>query len=180
MSRRTSRAPAKPPLFAACRRRAAELRRAGRVAGRRARAATEDTLLSWPIICPARRRRPAGARHRRGTPQVPAASRGGADPFDHPDAQRRFRVMDNVEELAARSGLSLGEVDHLPPSGAAAAGRARLQRPGAGLGLGRYGQDHRRPAPGRLPGPRQSRCAGAAHHLLRRPGQCARRRSCGG
>ena len=30
-------------------------------------------------------------------PEVPAA----VDPFEHPDAQRRFRVMSNVEELAA-------------------------------------------------------------------------------
>ena len=32
-------------------------------------------------------------------PSLPAPS--GADPFDHPDAMRRFRVMRNVEELAA-------------------------------------------------------------------------------
>ena len=32
-------------------------------------------------------------------PSLPAPS--GADPFDHPDALRRFRVMRNVEELAA-------------------------------------------------------------------------------
>ena len=32
-------------------------------------------------------------------PSLPAPS--GADPFDHPDALRRFRVMHNVEELAA-------------------------------------------------------------------------------
>jgi len=31
-------------------------------------------------------------------PAVTAAA--GADPFDHPDARRRFRVLDNVEELA--------------------------------------------------------------------------------
>lgn len=33
-------------------------------------------------------------------PQVPQPVPLGTDPFDHPDAQRRFRVMKNVEELA--------------------------------------------------------------------------------
>jgi superfamily I DNA/RNA helicase/mRNA-degrading endonuclease RelE of RelBE toxin-antitoxin system len=34
-----------------------------------------------------------------GTPTVPQVAVVGADPFDHPDAQRRFRVMNDVEEL---------------------------------------------------------------------------------
>jgi superfamily I DNA/RNA helicase/mRNA-degrading endonuclease RelE of RelBE toxin-antitoxin system len=34
-----------------------------------------------------------------GTPQVPAVVSVGTDPFEHPDAQRRFRVVENVEEL---------------------------------------------------------------------------------
>ncbi|MEX0684441.1 MAG: 3'-5' exonuclease [Balneolales bacterium] len=33
------------------------------------------------------------------TPQVPQPISSEADPFEHPDAQRRFRVMHNVEEL---------------------------------------------------------------------------------
>ena len=33
------------------------------------------------------------------TPQVPQPVAVGTGPFDHPDAQRRFRVMNNVEEL---------------------------------------------------------------------------------
>ena len=33
------------------------------------------------------------------TPQVPQPIDTDTDPFDHPDAQRRFRVMSNVEEL---------------------------------------------------------------------------------
>ena len=36
-----------------------------------------------------------------GQPQLPAvSSREFIDPFDHPDAQRRFRIMSNVDELA--------------------------------------------------------------------------------
>lgn len=34
-----------------------------------------------------------------GTPTVQTALAAGADPFSHPDAQRRFRVMNDVEEL---------------------------------------------------------------------------------
>lgn len=33
------------------------------------------------------------------TPQIAPPVASGTDPFDHPDAQRRFRVMNNVEEL---------------------------------------------------------------------------------
>ncbi len=34
-----------------------------------------------------------------GILRTPAEAAAGADPFDHPDAQRRFRVMENVAEL---------------------------------------------------------------------------------
>jgi hypothetical protein len=34
-----------------------------------------------------------------GTPAIPAPAPATADPFSHPDAQRRFRVLTNVEEL---------------------------------------------------------------------------------
>jgi superfamily I DNA/RNA helicase len=34
-----------------------------------------------------------------GTPKVPQPVAADTDPFEHPDAQRRFRVMTNVEEL---------------------------------------------------------------------------------
>ena len=33
------------------------------------------------------------------TPEIPTPVPSGADPFAHPDAQRRFRLMENVEEL---------------------------------------------------------------------------------
>lgn len=36
-----------------------------------------------------------------GTPRLPQLVGATADPFEHPDAQRRFRVMTNVEELRA-------------------------------------------------------------------------------
>ena len=40
-----------------------------------------------------------------GTPQIADGGSAGVDPFEHPDAQRRFRVMHNVEELSARSTI---------------------------------------------------------------------------
>lgn len=35
-----------------------------------------------------------------GTPALPQVADKGADPFQHPDAQRRFRVMSDMDELA--------------------------------------------------------------------------------
>jgi len=35
-----------------------------------------------------------------GRPQRPAVAIGAVDPFDHPDAQRRFRIMEDADELA--------------------------------------------------------------------------------
>ncbi|GAB4365390.1 MAG: hypothetical protein Kow0060_22780 [Methylohalobius crimeensis] len=35
-----------------------------------------------------------------GQPRMPAAVSTGVDPFDHPDAQRRFRLMTDADELA--------------------------------------------------------------------------------
>ena len=46
--------------------------------------ATEDTLLELATG---------------GKPRVPAQPKATANPFDHPDAQRRFRVMTNLDEL---------------------------------------------------------------------------------
>ena len=79
----------------------AELRRAGRVACRCPSKPTKTRFLRWRIICPARPLKLCWN-------WLPAASHKWlnraaqtADPFEHPDAQRRFRVMTNVEELAA-------------------------------------------------------------------------------
>ena len=127
-----------------------------------------------PSRSPARRgcRSAAGARDRRQAERAAAISasakprrgqrEGEASPFDHPDAQRRFRVMANVEELQRALDYPVGEVDGLPPPRAAAIGRARLQRAGARLWLGRHGQDDRGAASGRPSGP----------HAIPTPGSC--------
>lgn len=61
--------------------------------------ATEDTLL---ILCdhlPAEAAEALLELATGGKPRVPQPVAAAENPFDHPDAQRRFRVMTNVEEL---------------------------------------------------------------------------------
>ncbi|EDM71449.1 putative DNA helicase [Roseobacter sp. AzwK-3b] len=64
------------------------------------RDATEDTVLDIAGHLPAEAGEALLQAATGGRPQ-PAAQVEGADPFAHPDAGRRFRVMENVEELRA-------------------------------------------------------------------------------
>ena len=59
--------------------------------------ATEDTLLALADHLPAEAAEALLELATGGKPRLPAPST--VNPFDHPDAQRRFRVMGNVEEL---------------------------------------------------------------------------------
>lgn len=59
--------------------------------------ATEDTLLQLADHLPAEAAEALLELATGGKPRVP--TRSTANPFDHPDAQRRFRVMSNIEEL---------------------------------------------------------------------------------
>lgn len=59
--------------------------------------ATEDTLLALADHLPAEAAEALLELATGGKPRVPTPST--SNPFDHPDAQRRFRVMSNVEEL---------------------------------------------------------------------------------
>ena len=61
--------------------------------------ATEDTLLTLSDHLPAEAAEALLELATGGKPRVPAQPTAAANPFDHPDAQRRFRVMTNVEEL---------------------------------------------------------------------------------
>ncbi len=61
--------------------------------------ATEDTLL---ILCehlPSEAAEALLELATGGKPREPVAAEASVNPFDHPDAQRRFRVMSNVDEL---------------------------------------------------------------------------------
>ena len=64
-----------------------------------ARAATEETLLELADHLPAEAAEALLELATGGTPQVPAPLPPDADAFAHPDAERRFRVMADREEL---------------------------------------------------------------------------------
>lgn len=63
------------------------------------RQATEDTLFDIVDPLPQEAAEALLELATGGKPQLPKALPTIADPFNHPDAQRRFRVMTNVEEL---------------------------------------------------------------------------------
>jgi mRNA-degrading endonuclease RelE of RelBE toxin-antitoxin system len=63
------------------------------------REANEDTLLELADHLPSEAAEALLALATGGTPEIAKPVIAGADPFAHPDAQRRFRVMANVEEL---------------------------------------------------------------------------------
>lgn len=63
------------------------------------RAANEDTLLGLVDHLPAEASEALLELATGGTPIVPTAAPIDADPFQHPDAQRRFRIMSDMEEL---------------------------------------------------------------------------------
>ena len=65
------------------------------------RAATEDSVLDLADHLPAEAAEALLELAVGGTPQPSLPVSVGGDPFSHPDALRRFRIMNNVEELAA-------------------------------------------------------------------------------
>lgn len=64
-----------------------------------ARSATEDSLLVLADHLPAEAAEALLELATGGKPRVPQPVLAATSPFDHPDAQRRFRVMTNLEEL---------------------------------------------------------------------------------
>jgi mRNA-degrading endonuclease RelE of RelBE toxin-antitoxin system len=63
------------------------------------RQASEDTLLTLVDHLPAEASEALLELATGGRPRVAALAVAAASPFDHPDAQRRFRIMANVDEL---------------------------------------------------------------------------------
>lgn len=63
------------------------------------RQADEDTLLTLADHLPAEAAEALLELATGGRPQMALVAAQGVSPFEHPDAQRRFRVMGNVEEL---------------------------------------------------------------------------------
>lgn len=64
------------------------------------KAADEDSLLELADHLPGEASEALLELATGGTPALPAIADKGTDPFLHPDAQRRFRVMSDVDELA--------------------------------------------------------------------------------
>ncbi|WP_434026155.1 3'-5' exonuclease [[Pseudomonas] boreopolis] len=64
------------------------------------KAAVEDSLLELVDHLPGEAAEALLELATGGTPALPEVAGKGADPFLHPDAQRRFRVMSDMEELA--------------------------------------------------------------------------------
>ena len=63
------------------------------------RAADEDSILDLASHLPSEAAEALLELATGGTPRVPSPAVKGIDPFDHPDAQRRFRIMRDWEEL---------------------------------------------------------------------------------
>ena len=63
------------------------------------RSATEDSLLELADHLPAEAAEALLELATGGTPQLPAPLAPASDAFSHPDAERRFRVVENREEL---------------------------------------------------------------------------------
>lgn len=61
--------------------------------------ANEDAILDIADHLPAEAAEAVLTLATGGTPPLPVTAGDGADPFEHPDAQRRFRVMHDMEEL---------------------------------------------------------------------------------
>ncbi|MBD3337670.1 MAG: AAA family ATPase [Candidatus Lokiarchaeota archaeon] len=63
------------------------------------RQATEDTILDLADHLPREAAEALLDLATGTTPEIPQQVEADVNPFDHPDAQRRFRVMNNIEEL---------------------------------------------------------------------------------
>jgi hypothetical protein len=135
------------------------------------RNANEDTLLELADHLPSEAAEALLNLAKGGTPEVAKPAAVGADPFAHPDAQRRFRVMNNQEELERALDYPWDKwTIFLHP-----AQRALVERDyrGASGGFGGYGENHRGATSGSLPGTSESRRQGVAYDFFRHAGECA-------
>ena len=137
------------------------------------RAADEDTLFDVIAHLPQEAQEALLKLAVGEKPEAPKPEPVEADPFAHPDALRRFRILGDVEALRRALDEPWEKwAVFLHPSQAALVARD-FSGPAARLGLGRDRQDHRRAASRRASRPRQRRGEGAADDLLGRARPCA-------
>jgi hypothetical protein len=79
------------------------------------RKADEDTLLELADHLPGEAAEALLSLATGTAPQPALPVSSGKSPFDHPDAQRRFRVTAQHGRTGARPGIPLGEEDRLSP-----------------------------------------------------------------
>ena len=113
-----------------------------------------------------------------GTPQVPGLV-VDIDPFDHPDAQRRFRIMRDWEELERALDYPWDKWAVFLHPAQRAHRRTGLRRAGESLRLGGDGEDHRRTPTRRTSGPHESQRKGLADDILGDPCQRPCATGCG-
>ena len=112
-----------------------------------------------------------------GTPPLPARVAPDIDPFEHPDARRRFRVMHDVEELERALDYPWEKwVVFLHPAQRELVERG-LQRACQDIGFGGYRQDDRCASSRRSSGARESRFPRTADDIFGDAGQCGARQA---
>lgn len=129
--------------------------------------ATEDTLFEIAEHLPQEAAEALLELATGGTPHPPVTASSDADPFAHPDAQRRFRVMGNQEELQrALDGIPLGKMDGLPSSRSAPLCRTPVQWPRPNLWFCWNRKNHCRLTSGSISSPTKSRGSDFTDHLF--------------
>ena len=135
------------------------------------RQATEDTVLSLADHLPAEAAEALLELATGGTPQKTGVAAPAVDPFEHPDARRRFRVVTDVDELERALEYPWERwIVFLHPAQRSLVERG-LRRAGTHCRLGRHGEDRRRAPSDRASGSVQSRRACVAHHVFRGAGE---------
>ena len=130
------------------------------------RKANEDSLLGLAEHLPSEAAETLLELAVGGTPLIIPPVVTAADPFDHPDAQRRFRLMTNVGELERALNYPWEKwAVFLHPAQRAGRGGGLQWRVPRGW-LSRHRQDRRGNPPRRVPRTREPGRQGSAHHVL--------------
>lgn len=130
------------------------------------RLANEDTVLQLAGHLPAEAAEALLELATGGTPQPATPAIIGADPFAHPDAQRRFRIMGDAEELESALEYPWEKWAIFLHPAQRQLGRARLQRARTGCRFCGNGKNRRRAPSGSLPCAHKPGCPDSARHLL--------------